>query len=723
MSHHQTEDEGPAHRHAPLVRADRLDLTAIADRWSREITPPATFAEVFAALLGAYWRGELENGPAPEYPARPERLTLLQSMSSRRQLDGRPLFLAPGEAAPPQITDYPDGGCFVDNRLRIVLPTDPASWTDETADAAMRALAENAEAVVNDGLGSALDAYDDLFKPILAGIEVSREAFHRWASDRGVAIPAFWGKPPASTRADVAVPEIEIGLSELTRDWSAQLKIGEDVLFRWIWTDAMDGRFDRFGKIEIHRQKNQSGEIISSREDQSGVRMLLPNGKFRFVRGADLPRPLTIRPLHFGYSLPPFDFEKLVLLKEAVLAFAARHDLAPPTYWVKPDTLVPTACETAGASARLLIRRQAEHNRYECRLPELRKELPPGERVELSTAVAWLATGRARTRPCIERFQKRIARRMASYGADGPDSSETYVRFGLACNLLLERARAGDLVLMGYRWERRPSRYQQVSKQPEEIPASFLASKASISPQRSSIQRDGSHYPDANLLEYRDVIVWRRQLVKCWPVVAAKQEQSYSQSLAALVQQRRAERAAFAARWRMLYPEAVRRAGPVLFGTDWIGPPNEAEKLALRRGAGHARFADALRREATRSEQIERVTQWLDQLGLVERETGVARVDADEFERRLAEYRDCPSAPWPTVGEVEQGAKAQALPADGQVKMKKLRPKEAVKALIVLNYPDGIPPNVTDKAIARLYEQKYGESVSDRTVARARRGK
>ena len=153
-----------------------LPLQELAELWAGSL-PGHPVAKVVDDLLSAFWRSDLIAETVPAGDAR----AVLLGIAARQADHPGLLFIAPGEAAPPEIIDLCDGGALVDVRTRIHWPA-PAD-ADE-ADARRKAYETMAEV--------GLDAYSPTVAPLLSAIAISRAAFGAYCEVNGYALPAFW---------------------------------------------------------------------------------------------------------------------------------------------------------------------------------------------------------------------------------------------------------------------------------------------------------------------------------------------------------------------------------------------------------------------------------------------------------------------------------------------------------------------------------------------------
>ncbi|WP_431267674.1 hypothetical protein [Dankookia sp. P2] len=149
-------------------------------------------------MLQAFWRGELEAtlpGVAGARDSDP-RVRVLNSCRHTPQDAGLVVVDRPEDLPPADAIEQPDGSAVVDLRRRVVWPADPTRQTPELLATACAVLAE-----------AEWDDYHDLTKPVLAMLEVGRDAFGTFRSEAGFTLPPFWFKPdtqPATVQAQNA---------------------------------------------------------------------------------------------------------------------------------------------------------------------------------------------------------------------------------------------------------------------------------------------------------------------------------------------------------------------------------------------------------------------------------------------------------------------------------------------------------------------------------------
>jgi hypothetical protein len=158
------------------ISDDTLPLRDIADFWSREIRPPATFNELLRCLESAWWRGEFIGEGALS------RLKLLQHLF-QSQFDLGIVFVVGDESEAPEAKQLPDGAVEIDIRPRIRVPSADADTWIET----------NCVLAYEDLAATSFLTNHPTMRPVLFGFQLSRREFMEWLSRRGSARPTFWG--------------------------------------------------------------------------------------------------------------------------------------------------------------------------------------------------------------------------------------------------------------------------------------------------------------------------------------------------------------------------------------------------------------------------------------------------------------------------------------------------------------------------------------------------
>jgi len=160
----------------PIAEAT-LSLHDIAEYWSREIHPPASWQEVFQTLESAWWLAELRGNSGRT------RLQLLKNMftSMRHRDDLGIVFIAGSRAAPPPVK-LPDKSLKVDLRHQIRVPSaNTDSWDEAACSEAFRTLAKTCS----------VESYPD-YAPYFSSIQLSYQEFNTWRAKRGYDVAGFW---------------------------------------------------------------------------------------------------------------------------------------------------------------------------------------------------------------------------------------------------------------------------------------------------------------------------------------------------------------------------------------------------------------------------------------------------------------------------------------------------------------------------------------------------
>jgi hypothetical protein len=172
------------------INTPQLRLAEIAKYWSRELDDLRTQSEIYRELLGAYWRGDLTArwGPVTESSAE-GRQRLLQSISRARVHSG--FTLVEDTAAIPILSEtLPDGSVSLDVTRYIVLPGEPARWTESIVREAGMELAS-----------VHLEGFDRLVQPLIGSLTASKEDLGAYCDRTGYQHPAFWFGTATSTKA------------------------------------------------------------------------------------------------------------------------------------------------------------------------------------------------------------------------------------------------------------------------------------------------------------------------------------------------------------------------------------------------------------------------------------------------------------------------------------------------------------------------------------------
>jgi hypothetical protein len=159
----------------PIPAKKNLDLSEIADHWSREIEPRRSSREMLIDLGRAWWRGEFKS----HGEITPLRVLNALFEESSSQLT----FWVQGEDPPQTVWEHPDGSAEFLMRPVIPVPSsDPETWTDEQCVEAYEAIAQDW------GHGDF-----DLVAPVVSGLMLTEAAFAQWIEANSYHRPKFWG--------------------------------------------------------------------------------------------------------------------------------------------------------------------------------------------------------------------------------------------------------------------------------------------------------------------------------------------------------------------------------------------------------------------------------------------------------------------------------------------------------------------------------------------------
>src|SRR4051794_30491579 len=164
------------------LSSPRMSLFDVARHWQRDMPQRPSVSEVEAWLLQAFWRSELEAtlpGVAAARDIDP-RVRVLNSCRHAPQDAGLIVVDRPEDLPPADPIQQPDGSVLVDLRRRTIWPVKPTQQTPALLAAACAVLAQ-----------AEWDDYHDLTKPVLAMLEVGRDAFGAFCSEAGFALPPF----------------------------------------------------------------------------------------------------------------------------------------------------------------------------------------------------------------------------------------------------------------------------------------------------------------------------------------------------------------------------------------------------------------------------------------------------------------------------------------------------------------------------------------------------
>jgi hypothetical protein len=221
------------------IAESTLSFGEIADYWSREIYPPASWDEILRTLESAWWLGELRGNSGPT------RLQRLKNMfTSMRQRDDLEIgfIVSPG----PLPVDLQDR---FKPRYQIRVRSDHTeSWDEAACSDAFAALAKTCSK----------ESYPEL-KVGFTLTKLSYEEFSTWCTKRGFSIPTFW-KPRDQLVAPQKTWQVKPGKS-LTTTEAAVVRVMNELF--------PDGKSDLVAKARDELVKNRlTHRAVSSRTIQ-----------------------------------------------------------------------------------------------------------------------------------------------------------------------------------------------------------------------------------------------------------------------------------------------------------------------------------------------------------------------------------------------------------------------------------------------------------------------
>lgn len=161
------------------LRESVLRLSQIAKYWARELGGIRTDSEIHAELLGVFWRGILP-AVTSEGGGRIDPKRMLRAVNLDREHPGFTLVEG-ADWIPPSKEELPDGGVIIHLQRYIVLPADPALWSDPIIGAACEQLAE-----------VPFEGFNPLVLPGLNALGATKEAIGDFCDQRGYPRPRFW---------------------------------------------------------------------------------------------------------------------------------------------------------------------------------------------------------------------------------------------------------------------------------------------------------------------------------------------------------------------------------------------------------------------------------------------------------------------------------------------------------------------------------------------------
>jgi hypothetical protein len=235
----------------PIAKST-LTFGEIADYWSREITPPASWDEILRTLESAWWLGELR---ADSGPTRFQRLKNM--FSSMRQRDDLGIVFIVGDCAGPLPVELPDGSPQVDLRYHIRVPSSSTeNWDEAACRDAYHALAKTCSK----------ESYPELTVGFTL-IELSYEEFKTWLTNRGFFLPKFW-----QPRDQPAAPQQE------RKTWQAKprnrLTASEVAVAKAMNELWPDGRLDVRAKARDKQIEDRLRRRLSPRTIQRALKKI-----------------------------------------------------------------------------------------------------------------------------------------------------------------------------------------------------------------------------------------------------------------------------------------------------------------------------------------------------------------------------------------------------------------------------------------------------------------
>jgi hypothetical protein len=252
----------------PITKA-ALSFGEVADYWTREIHPPASWGEILRTLESAWWLGELHGHSGP---TRLQRLkNMFTSMSHRDDL--RIVFVV-GDCAGPGAVELPDGSLQVDLRHQIRVPSnDTESWDEAACTDAFKALAKT----------SSKESYPDLTVGFTL-TELSYQEFNAWRAKRGFSIPTFWlpegqaRRHHTSAASSAGSNDDAVAPREKRKTWQAKpgehLTASETAVVAAMNELWPDGRLDLRAKARNNQIGNRLGSHPSPRAIQRALKKI-----------------------------------------------------------------------------------------------------------------------------------------------------------------------------------------------------------------------------------------------------------------------------------------------------------------------------------------------------------------------------------------------------------------------------------------------------------------
>lgn len=161
------------------LRYPQLPLPSVAHEWARELPQKPSEETVMSHLMNAIWRSELIlRRPTTGEPITPE--DLLKWVLLAQDHPGFTICER-GETRSSSFTELPDGSAKIDFHPVILLPSDPARWTEEQQRAAIDVLSH-----------CALSDFAEPFQIGVWSLDVTRDDFASYCRSAGFPLPPFW---------------------------------------------------------------------------------------------------------------------------------------------------------------------------------------------------------------------------------------------------------------------------------------------------------------------------------------------------------------------------------------------------------------------------------------------------------------------------------------------------------------------------------------------------
>jgi hypothetical protein len=250
------------------VAKSTLSFREIADYWSREIRPSASYNDLLNLLMSAWWSGELRGDSLHS------RLELLKIMFTSMHRDNLEIIFIVGDDVRSPPVELPDGSCDVDIRPEIRVPSSNIeSWDEAACGSAFHALAEVTET-------SSIDIYRE-FAVCLVSIKLTCEEFHTWLRSRGYSTPTFWrprdrthrhhASAASSAGSDEEAPHLRNAPQKAKKTWQAKpgerLTASQFAVLNTINALWPDGIMD-------HKAKARDDHILANPNYARGMRFM-----------------------------------------------------------------------------------------------------------------------------------------------------------------------------------------------------------------------------------------------------------------------------------------------------------------------------------------------------------------------------------------------------------------------------------------------------------------